>query len=107
MKEDRSFKGKEQETFDSEDDESEEEKEEATQRSIRERLASELSGSFRYQPMLAHSSTRNDGQQNSRNLLGPRDSIKNDLRISAYLNQVRQSTKSTRGKDINATEIQD
>lgn len=105
MKEDRSFKkGKDQETFDSEDDESEEEKEQAMQRSLRVRLASDLSGSFRHQPMLRRSSTRNDGQHNSRNLLGPRDSTKNDLKISAYLNQVRQST---RGKEINASESQD
>ena len=48
MKEDRSVKLLEQDTFDSEDDESEEQ---ALKRIFRERLASEQSGAYKYQPM--------------------------------------------------------
>ena len=71
MKEDRSVKLLEQDTFDSEDDESEEQ---ALKRMFRERLSSEQSGAYKYQPMLSRGSFRNDPKHNSRSLLGARES---------------------------------
>lgn len=53
MKEDRSVKLLEHDTFDSEDDESEEQ---ALKRMFRERLASEQSGALKYKSMLARGS---------------------------------------------------